>query len=143
MSISALISGSDVRGRALGEGAQLTEAVGHRLGQAFIRFLNGKGIASPKVAVGRDPRLSGEALERAIAEGMKSAGARVTCFGLATTPAMYMALVRPEFAGDASVMVTASHLPWERNGYKFFLPDGGITSATLKEILALADSQED
>ena len=143
MSISALISGSDVRGRALGEGAQLTEAVGHRLGQAFIRFLNSKGIASPKVAVGRDPRLSGEALERAIAEGMKSAGARVTCFGLATTPAMYMALVRPEFAGDASVMVTASHLPWERNGYKFFLPDGGITSATLKEILALADSQED
>ena len=143
MKIASLISGSDVRGQALGEGALLTQYVGFRLGQAFVQFLKTRGVASPKIAVGRDPRLSGEALERAIAEGMKSAGARVTCFGLATTPAMYMALVRKEFSGDASVMVTASHLPYERNGYKFFLPDGGITSATLKEILALADSDED
>ena len=142
MKIASLISGSDVRGQAIGEGAQLTESVGFRLGQAFVRFLNSRGIKAPKIAVGRDPRLSGEALERAIAEGMESAGAKVTCFGLSTTPAMYMALVRPEFSGDASVMVTASHLPWERNGYKFFLPDGGITSATLKEILSLADSGE-
>ena len=143
MSISNLISGSDVRGKAIGEGALLTETVGYRLGQAFVRWLNNKGIAAPRIAVGRDPRLSGEALEKAIADGMASAGAQVTCFGLATTPAMFMALVRPEFGGDASIMVTASHLPWERNGYKFFLPDGGITSATLKEILALADSDED
>ena len=143
MKIASLISGSDVRGQAIGEGAQLTPDVGYRLGQAFVRFLNGRGAAAPKIAVGRDPRLSGEALEQAIADGMASAGARVTCFGLATTPAMYMALVRPEFAGDASVMVTASHLPWERNGYKFFLPDGGITGATLREILVLADSDGD
>ena len=143
MGIASLISGSDVRGKAIGEGAPLTEAVGHRLGQAFVRYLKDHGVAAPKVAVGRDPRLSGERLEAAIAEGMASAGAQVTCFGLATTPAMFMALVRPEFGGDASVMVTASHLPWERNGYKFFLPDGGITGKTLKEILALADSDAD
>ena len=143
MGIASLISGSDVRGKAIGEGAPLTEAVGHRLGQAFVRYLKDHGVAAPKVAVGRDPRLSGERLEAAIAGGMASAGAQVTCFGLATTPAMFMALVRPEFGGDASVMVTASHLPWERNGYKFFLPDGGITGKTLKEILALADSDAD
>ncbi len=143
MSIASLISGSDVRGKAIGEGAALTEAVGYRLGQAFIRYLKDHGAARPRVAVGRDPRLSGERLEKAIAEGMESAGADVTCFGLSTTPAMFMALVRPEFGGDASVMVTASHLPWERNGYKFFLPDGGITGATLREILALADSDGD
>ena len=143
MKIASLISGSDVRGQAIGDGAQLTETAGFRLGEAFVRFIKNRGVQAPKIAVGRDPRLSGEALELAIAEGMKNAGAKVTCFGLATTPAMYMALVRPEFQGDASVMVTASHLPWERNGYKFFLPDGGITSATLKQILALADSGED
>ena len=143
MKIASLISGSDVRGKAIGEGAQLTETVGFRLGEAFVAWLRGRGTEAPKIAVGRDPRLSGAALERAIAEGMAHAGARVSCFGLATTPAMFMALVRPEFGGDASVMVTASHLPWERNGYKFFLPDGGITSAVLKEILALADSDAD
>ena len=141
--IASLISGSDVRGKALGEGAPLTPEVGYRIGQAFAAWLRGRDVQSPKVSIGRDPRLSGEALEAAIADGLCSAGARVTRFGLATTPAMFMSLVRPEFSGDASVMVTASHLPWERNGYKFFLPDGGISSSVLREILALADSDRD
>ena len=142
MDYLTLVSGSDVRGAALGEHALLTPEVGRRIGQAFCQYLHTLGLECPRINVGRDPRLSGEALEAAIAEGMQSAGAQVTVFGLCTTPAMYMSLITGK-GGHAAVMVTASHLPWERNGYKFFLPDGGITSSVLKKILALANSDED
>ncbi|MBQ9010138.1 MAG: phosphomannomutase/phosphoglucomutase [Clostridia bacterium] len=142
MDYYSLISGSDVRGVAIGENAVLTEAVGYRIGQAFAVFLMRKGIEQPRVNVGHDPRLSSPSLEQAIADGLASAGAIVRTFGLCTTPAMYMSLLGVPGA-DASVMVTASHLPWERNGYKFFLPDGGITGATLREILAIASESGD
>ncbi|MBQ6236538.1 MAG: phosphomannomutase/phosphoglucomutase [Clostridia bacterium] len=35
-------------------------------------------------------------------------------------------------------MITASHLPWNRNGLKFFTAKGGAESADIKEILTLA-----
>ncbi len=142
MDYYSLISGSDVRGVAIGENAVLTESVGYRIGQAFAVFLNRRGIEQPRVNVGHDPRLSSPSLEQAIADGLASAGALVQTFGLCTTPAMYMSLLGTPGA-DASIMVTASHLPWERNGYKFFLPDGGITSATLRDILSIAAETAD
>ncbi|MBQ7485913.1 MAG: phosphomannomutase/phosphoglucomutase [Clostridia bacterium] len=142
MDFYSLISGSDVRGVAIGENAVLTERAGYRIGQAFSEFLMRRGIARPCVNIGRDPRLSSPALEQAIADGLASAGSIVRTFGLCTTPAMYMSLLGTPGA-DASIMVTASHLPWERNGYKFFLPDGGINSSTLKAILAIASEATD
>ncbi len=142
MDYYSLISGSDVRGVAIGENAVLTESVGYQIGQAFAVFLIRRGIEQPRVNVGHDPRLSSPSLEQAIADGLASAGAIVRTFGLCTTPAMYMSLLGYPGA-DASIMVTASHLPWERNGYKFFLPDGGITGATLREILAIASESAD
>ena len=142
MDYYSLISGSDVRGVAIGENAVLTESVGYRIGQAFAVFLSRRGIEQPRVNVGHDPRLSSPSLEQAIADGLASAGALVQTFGLCTTPAMYMSLLGTPGA-DASIMVTASHLPWERNGYKFFLPDGGITGATLRDILSIAAEAAD
>ena len=137
MDFFSLISGSDVRGTAIGDNAVLTESAGYRIGQAFATYLMRKGISQPRVNVGHDPRLSSPALEQAVADGLARAGAIVRTFGLCTTPAMYMSLL-DEPSADASIMVTASHLPWERNGYKFFLPDGGITGKTLREILSIA-----
>ena len=46
-----------------------------------------------------------------------------------STPAMFMSTVTEGFAFDASVMITASHLPFNRNGYKFFTKDGGLEIA--------------
>jgi homoaconitase/3-isopropylmalate dehydratase large subunit len=39
---------------------------------------------------------------------------------------------------DGSVMITASHLPFNRNGLKFFSPDGGLEGADVKDILTKA-----
>ena len=47
-------------------------------------------------------------------------------------------LLQDNFGADASVMVTASHLPYQKNGLKFFLPDGGLEGKDVEEILRLA-----
>ena len=49
-----------------------------------------------------------------------------------------MLLQEPDFACDGSVMITASHLPFNRNGLKFFVPEGGLEGADVKDILLLA-----
>ena len=143
VNLRALISGSDVRGRAFGENVQLTENVAARIGAALVGYLREKGVEKPRIFIGRDSRITGEKLLDACAYGMQDAGAHVVRVGLCTTPAMFVALNTDRHEkGDASVMVTASHHPYDRNGLKFFLPDGGISSAVLEEIISLAESSQ-
>lgn len=137
-----LKSGSDVRGVAVGEPdapATLTPAIGMALGQAFARWLAaqcGKETTALTVAVGRDSRVTGEALSEAVRSGMHALGVRVLDCGLCTTPAMFMATVLLDC--DGAVMVTASHLPWRRNGYKFFTKQGGLDGAAIGTLLRAA-----
>ena len=75
-----LISGSDVRGTAVGDDAVLTPHVACCLGMAFARFLaekKGRSVTEISVGIGRDSRISGPALLRAAAEGVSRAGASV------------------------------------------------------------------
>ncbi len=140
--LRALKSGTDVRGKALGDGAPLTAEVAGRIGGAFVAWLRKRGVDNPRIALGRDSRLTGEMLLDGCAEGCRQAGARVECYGMCTTPAMYMSLITEGFSCDGAVMVTASHHPFDRNGLKFFTKDGGITGRDLDEILAIAESDE-
>ena len=39
-------------------------------------------------------------------------------------------------------MITASHLPFNRNGFKFFTAEGGLEKGDIKEILTYAASDE-
>ena len=138
-----LKSGTDVRGCAMGEKAVLTNDVALCIGGAFITWLSertGKHPEQLTVAIGRDSRITGPAILAACAEGMARSGAQVWDFGMCTTPAMYMCLLTEGFQPDASVMVTASHHPSDRNGLKFFLPTGGINSTDLSMILSIAQS---
>ena len=92
------------------------------------------------MAIGRDSRLTGPALLAACAEGMARTGAQVWDYGMCTTPAMYMSLLTEGFKADASIMVTASHHPYYRNGLKFFLPEGGVSATDISMILSIAAS---
>ena len=124
-----LKSGSDVRGVAVGENAPLTEHVAMCLGMAFARYVAkhvGKPVTQVTIAIGRDSRISGPALLHAAAEGVSKAGASVLDFGMCTTPAMYMCIITPGFQPDGSIMITASHHPYDKNGLKFFLAEGGV-----------------
>lgn len=137
---SALKSGTDVRGIALGEKAILTEDAVSRIGGAFVHWLQERGVDNPRIALGRDSRLTGETLLSAAAEGCRQAGAQVESYGMCTTPAMYMSLMTEGYSCDGAIMVTASHYAAERNGMKFFIPEGGISSEQMDEILEIAKS---
>ena len=139
----SLKSGTDIRGDALGEKAVLTNEVALCIGGAFITWLSertGKHPGALTVAIGRDSRLTGPALLAACAEGMARTGAQVWDYGMCTTPAMYMSLLTEGFEADASIMVTASHHPYYRNGLKFFLPEGGVSATDISMILSIAAS---
>ena len=143
MDLYKLQNGSDVRGVALsgveGESVTLTEEAVRAIASGFVRWLERRREKRPlRIAVGRDSRLSGPDIAGWLGETLSLAGADVTDMGLATTPAMFMATVTPGFEFDGAVMITASHLPWNRNGLKFFTARGGAESADIREILTLA-----
>ena len=145
MDYKKLQNGSDIRGVALegieGQHVNLTETVCKDIGRGFALWLQKKaGKNDLRVAVGRDSRLSGEALCGWICDAMVSQGLQVTNFGMASTPAMFMSTVTEGYAFDGSVMITASHLPFNRNGFKFFTAGGGLEKGDIKEILQYAES---
>ncbi|MCA1730043.1 MAG: phosphomannomutase/phosphoglucomutase, partial [Actinobacteria bacterium] len=74
-----------------------------------------------RVVVGRDMRLSGEALEEAFIKGVTEAGADVLDIGLVSTDALYFAVGHLEEPGGA--MITASHNPKDYNGLKLCRED--------------------
>ena len=147
MDYKKLQNGSDIRGVALegieGQHINLTEQACRDIGRGFALWLRKKtGKNSLRVAVGRDSRLSGPTLCGWLCDAMAAEGLSVTDFGMASTPAMFMATVTEGYRFDGTVMITASHLPFNRNGFKFFTAEGGLESANIKEILAYAEGSE-
>ncbi|HAF32319.1 MAG TPA: phosphomannomutase/phosphoglucomutase, partial [Anaerovibrio sp.] len=137
-----LQNGSDIRGVAMegveGEDVTLTHDVANVIGAAFVNFLAekiGKPANKLKIAVGHDSRLSAESLKEAAIQGAMNLGARVFDCGLSSTPAMFMSIVFEDTQMDGAIMITASHLPYNRNGMKFFTAEGGLEKADIKAIL--------
>ena len=142
-----LQNGSDIRGVALegvpDEAVNLTPDVAKTLGNAFARWLAqavNKSTTELTIALGRDSRLSGESLSQSVTAGIVSAGCRVYNFGIASTPAMFMSTVTEGFNCDGAIMLTASHLPFNRNGLKFFTAKGGLGKADITNILTIAEA---
>lgn len=145
MNWKKLQNGSDIRGVALegieGEHVNLTPAVIETIAKAFVAWLRKtSGVGTPTIAVGTDCRLSGNDIKAAFVTGAVEVGANVVDCGLASTPAMFMTTINEQTKATASVMVTASHLPFNRNGLKFFTPKGGLDSKDIATILAIAES---
>lgn len=148
MSYSELQNGSDIRGIAMenetGASVNLTKKASEDLAGAFALWLSARNDNKKvKIALGRDSRLTGEELLKAAARGILAQGHEVCDFGLASTPAMFMSTVLPNGENsdtyDGSIMITASHLPYYRNGLKFFTKEGGLEKGDIKELTKLAD----
>ncbi len=140
-----LQNGSDIRGIALpgvkGETVNLTEERIYRIALAFSRWLEEKyklENEKPVVSVGCDSRLTGPTFKDAFIKGLKENGCRVYDFGMASTPAMFMSTIFEGTRCHGAVMLTASHLPFNRNGIKFFVPEGGLEKPDISEILKIA-----
>ena len=99
----------------------ITEEMGYRLGRAVVEYFKGKG-SYPRIVLGRDTRLSGEVLENAIASGVLSKGAKPILLGEIPTPGV--AFITRDIDADAGVVVSASHNPYEYNGFKIFSGEG-------------------
>ena len=135
-----LKSGTDVRGIAAGENITLTDEAVCDISRAFVKWLNLKsGKTRFKIAVVNDSRISAERILKCVKEGILSSGSDLIYTGLSSTPSMFILLKKSDFECDASIMITASHLPYDRNGLKFFTPDGGLDSADIDEILSIAE----
>lgn len=144
---SKLRNESDVRGIAIegvpGQEVNLTEQACRDIARGFALWLIKRaGKSELRVAIGRDSRLSGEKLLGWMASELAAEGIAVTDMGLTSTPAMFMTTKTDGYMFDGAVMVTASHLPYNRNGYKFFTPDGGVEASDIKDMIAYAESDE-
>ena len=143
--IMKLQNGSDIRGIACegveGESVNLTQEAGNLIGAAFAKWLadkKNKDVHELRIGIGHDSRITANSLYQAAAMGMVAVGAKVYYCGLVSTPSMFMTTVFDEFTFDGSVMITASHLPFNRNGYKFFDRDGGLEHDDITKILEIA-----
>ncbi len=144
-----LQNGSDVRGVAVdgveGQPVNLTGEAVNLIAQSFARWLaakKGKPVAALKIGVGHDSRVSASALKVQILQGLAAQGAAVFDCGLASTPSMFMSVVFPQTAFDGSIMITASHLPFNRNGMKFFDEQGGLEHDDITALLEGAAALE-
>ncbi len=106
--MTGIFKAYDIRGSYPDE---LDEKSAEKIGIAFARLM-----ASGRIAVGRDPRVSSPVLASSFIRGCSTAGSQVTDFGLTSTPLLYYAIIEGKFDGGA--MITASHLPPHKNGIK-------------------------
>ncbi|MCS6921647.1 MAG: phosphomannomutase/phosphoglucomutase, partial [Elioraea sp.] len=88
------------------------------------------------VAVGRDGRLSGPALEAALVRGLVASGMRVLRMGVGPTPMLYY-LDRAREA-DGAIQVTGSHNPPDYNGFKMVLGHKPFFGPAIRELGRMA-----
>ncbi len=140
MDITKLKSGTDVRGVASGNGEiQLTDEAVFDIVNAFVVWLAEKaGKPDVKIAIGHDSRVSAERISAAAIDALKQSGTEIYICGLCSTPAMFMMTKFDTVNADGSIMITASHMPSDMNGLKFFTRDGGLNGSDITDILAMA-----
>nr|WP_298099965.1 phosphomannomutase [uncultured Shinella sp.] len=106
---------------------------------AFARHLIASGMAKPgdEILIGRDFRASSPAISAIAIAALRKAGLQPRDCGTLPTPALaLLGLSRKA----ACLMVTGSHIPADRNGIKFYRPDGEIDKADEAAITAAAEA---
>ena len=123
----------DIRGIA--ETELLDDDV-YGLGQAFGTYALERGASL--CPVGRDVRLSGPRVHRALTDGILSTGLDVVDVGVVPTPVFYFS----QFFLDsrAGVMVTASHNPPPYNGFKVGLNKTTIYGEEIQSLRRLMEA---
>ena len=143
-----LKSGSDIRGTAIrdkNESVDLTKKVAETIGKSFADWLAENKVKENNdltIAVGKDSRISGDKLKKNLIKGLTGSGVNVYDCGLASTPAMFMSTIFDEHNYDGAIMITASHHPYNKNGFKFFTEKGGLEEENITKILEMAATKD-
>ena len=110
---------------------ELSPALAFNLGRIGAYVLTEETHKKPRIAVGKDTRISGDMLEAALIAGICSMGAEAVSLGVLPTPAV--AYLTRHMGLDAGVVISASHNPFEYNGIKFFNGEGYKLSDQLED----------
>lgn len=105
--------------------AAMTDRVCHAYTVGFLRYLvqQGEFSVGGKVAIAGDLRPSTPRIMAACAQAVRDLGGEPLNLGLIPTPALaYFAFAER----IPSLMVTGSHIPEDRNGIKFYRPQGEV-----------------
>ena len=113
--------------------ADMTDPVCASWVTGFLRHLRAEGAPLSEVLVGRDRRPSSPRIAAACAAAAAAEGLIALDAGVVPTPALALAAAA---RGVPAVMVTGSHIPFDRNGLKFYRPEGEITKADEEGIAA-------
>lgn len=117
----------DIRGIA---DKELTSASVYALGCAIGSLALEQG--EERIAMGRDGRLSGPHLSKALCEGLLSTGCDVIDIGIVPTPLLYYAThVMDTLSG---VMLTGSHNPAEYNGLKIMISGKTLAEGDIRAL---------
>ncbi|WP_318422425.1 phosphomannomutase [Photobacterium leiognathi] len=85
-----------------------------------------------QVAIAIDNRPSSPSMAQACAKAIEQLGLEVIYYGVVPTPALAYVSMQDNIP---CIMVTGSHIPFDRNGLKFYRPDGEISKADEQAIL--------
>jgi len=127
-SISELMAASGVAfgtSGARGTVEAMTNPVCYAYTQGFLQAMSADGViqAGSSVLLAGDLRPSTGRILAAVARAVQDAGYRPRYAGRLPSPAVAFYAMQQ---GAASIMVTGSHIPDDRNGIKFNRPDGEI-----------------
>lgn len=131
--ISQLMSESGVKfgtSGARGLVAQMTDAVCYAYTAAFLQAT---AVGCRQVVLGHDLRPSSPRMSAACAAAVSDAGMEIIYAGALPTPALAFFAAS---LGAPAVVVTGSHIPFDRNGIKYYRPEGEITKADEQAILS-------
>ena len=135
-SINSILSQSGVAfgtSGARGLVTNFTDQVCAAFTQSFISVMQ-KTYSFKRIAIGIDNRPSSPQMAAACVSAIKSMGYAVDYYGVLPTPALAYQSMQDKVP---AIMVTGSHIPFDRNGLKFYRPDGEISKADESAILAV------
>ncbi|WP_318462795.1 phosphomannomutase [Photobacterium leiognathi] len=98
---------------------------------AFITSIQSQ-FEFQQVAIAIDNRPSSSTMAQACAKAIEQLGLEVIYYGVVPTPALAYISMQDNVP---CIMVTGSHIPFDRNGLKFYRPDGEISKADEQAIL--------
>ncbi|MBF0547174.1 MAG: phosphomannomutase/phosphoglucomutase [Candidatus Riflebacteria bacterium] len=111
------------------------------LGRGFAKYVSQKdGKKSPRLAVGRDIRLSSPRLFENIVSGLIESGVEVLDLGVCPTPLVYYSLFH--LPVDGAVMITGSHNPKEFNGFKLCHKKTTLFGEQIQEIRKIVEKED-
>ncbi|BAU23891.1 phosphomannomutase [Caldimicrobium thiodismutans] len=126
----------DIRGKV---GVDFTPEVVRLIGKAYGTMVKRNG--GKKIVSGRDGRLSGPDLQKALIEGILATGVDVIDIGVTPTPVMYFSLFTSEDIGGG-IQVTGSHNPPEFNGLKICLGKDTLFGKDIQKIRELVEKED-